>query len=94
MEREREKRERERERGGGQCIYTFGMWCLLLYTYMYMYMYMYIHVRKCNTTYVAFSSKIGIGAHVKKTARIRKDFLPQASESAPIRGAERNDSIP
>ena len=43
---------------------------------------------------MAFSSKMGIGAHVKKTARMRKDFLPQASDNAPMRGAERNDRIP
>ena len=35
-----------------------------------------------------------MGAHVKKTARIRKDFLPQASERAPISGAERKERIP
>lgn len=35
-----------------------------------------------------------MGAHVKKTERRRKDFRPQASERAPIRGAERKERIP
>jgi hypothetical protein len=35
-----------------------------------------------------------MGAHVKKTARMRKDFLPQASERAPISGADRKERIP
>ena len=47
-----------------------------------------------DMTYVAFRSKIGMGAHVKKTAKMRKDFLPQASERAPIRGADRKERIP
>lgn len=36
----------------------------------------------------------GIGAHVKKTVRRRKDFLPQTSERAPINGALRKESRP
>lgn len=36
----------------------------------------------------------GIGAHVKKTVRRRKDFLPQTSERAPISGALRKESRP
>lgn len=36
----------------------------------------------------------GMGAQVKKTVRRRKDFLPQMSDRAPIRGAERNDRKP
>ena len=36
----------------------------------------------------------GMGAHVKKTVRRRKDFLPQISDRAPISGAERNDRKP
>ena len=36
----------------------------------------------------------GIGAHVKKTVSRRKDFRPHTSDSAPIRGALRNDSRP
>ena len=35
-----------------------------------------------------------MGAQVKKTANIRNDLRPQASDSAPSRGAERNDRIP
>lgn len=31
---------------------------------------------------------------MKKTVRRRKDFLPQASERAPINGALRNDKKP
>lgn len=45
-------------------------------------------------TYIALKRRIGMGAQVKKTARIRKDFLPQASERAPSKGAERKDRIP
>lgn len=36
----------------------------------------------------------GMGAQVKKTVMRRKDFLPQMSDSAPIRGADRNDRRP
>lgn len=36
----------------------------------------------------------GMGAQVKKTVMRRKDFLPQMSDSAPIRGADRNDRKP
>lgn len=36
----------------------------------------------------------GMGAQVKKTVMRRKDFLPQISDSAPIRGADRNDRKP
>lgn len=36
----------------------------------------------------------GMGAQVKKTVMRRKDFLPQMSERAPIRGADRNDRKP
>ena len=35
-----------------------------------------------------------MGAQVKKTARRRKDFLPHASDSAPISGAHRKDRMP
>ena len=48
----------------------------------------------CETTYVALKRRIGMGAHVKKTERRRKDFRPQASERAPMRGAERKERIP
>ena len=50
------------------------------------------HTRE--TTYVELKRRIGMGAHVKKTERRRKDFRPQASERAPIRGAERKERIP
>ena len=36
----------------------------------------------------------GMGAHVKKTVSSRKDFRPHTSDSAPIRGALRNDNSP
>lgn len=36
----------------------------------------------------------GMGAQVKKTVMRRKDFLPQMSDRAPIRGADRNDRKP
>lgn len=36
----------------------------------------------------------GMGAQVKKTVMRRNDFLPQMSDSAPIRGADRNDRKP
>ena len=36
----------------------------------------------------------GMGAHVKKTVINRKNFLPQMSDKAPIRGAERKESRP
>ena len=36
----------------------------------------------------------GIGAQVKNTVMRRKNFLPQISERAPIRGAERKESSP
>lgn len=36
----------------------------------------------------------GMGAQVKKTVTRRKDFLPQVSDSAPIRGADKNDRKP
>lgn len=36
----------------------------------------------------------GIGAQVKNTVTSRKDFLPQTSDKAPIRGALRKDSNP
>ena len=55
---------------------------------------MFDKVRINFMTHVAFRSKIGMGAHVKKTARMRKDFLPQASERAPMRGADRKERIP
>ena len=35
-----------------------------------------------------------MGAQVKKTVINRKVFLPQMSERAPMRGAERNDRMP
>ena len=35
-----------------------------------------------------------MGAQVKKTVINKKVFLPQMSERAPIKGAERNDRIP
>ena len=35
-----------------------------------------------------------MGAQVKKTVRRRKDFLPHASDSAPISGAHRKDRMP
>ncbi len=37
---------------------------------------------------------MGIGAQVKTTERSRKYFLPQASDSAPSRGADKNDRMP
>ena len=40
------------------------------------------------------NNSTGIGKQVMNTANNRKDFLPQASERAPIRGAQRNASIP
>jgi len=43
---------------------------------------------------VALKRRIGMGAHVKNTERRRKDLRPQASERAPIRGADRKDRIP
>ncbi len=39
-------------------------------------------------------SRMGMGAHVKNTARSRKDLRPQASERAPRRGAERKERMP
>lgn len=36
----------------------------------------------------------GMGAQVKKTVMSRNDFLPQMSDRAPIRGADRNDRKP
>ena len=36
----------------------------------------------------------GMGAHVKNTVMRRKNFLPQMSDRAPIRGAERKESRP
>ena len=36
----------------------------------------------------------GIGAQVKKTVINKKVFLPQMSESAPMRGADRKESMP
>ena len=36
----------------------------------------------------------GMGVHVKKTVSSRKDFRPHTSDSAPIRGALRNDNSP
>lgn len=36
----------------------------------------------------------GIGAQVKNTVKRRKDFRPQTSDNAPMRGALRNDNIP
>lgn len=36
----------------------------------------------------------GMGAQVKNTVMRRKDFLPQMSDRAPIRGADRNDRKP
>lgn len=36
----------------------------------------------------------GMGAHVKKTVSSKKDLRPQTSDSAPIRGALRNDNRP
>lgn len=36
----------------------------------------------------------GIGAQVKKTVTNRNGRLPQASDNAPIRGADMNDSRP
>lgn len=36
----------------------------------------------------------GIGAHVKNTVSSKKDFRPQTSERAPIRGALRKDNKP
>ena len=35
-----------------------------------------------------------MGMHVKKTESRRKDFLPQVSERAPMRGAERKERMP
>ena len=43
---------------------------------------------------MALSKRRGIGAHVMKTARSRKDFLPHASDRAPNRGADRKDRVP
>jgi len=45
-------------------------------------------------TYVALMRRIGMGAHVKNTERSRNDLRPQASERAPMRGAERKARIP
>lgn len=36
----------------------------------------------------------GMGAHVKKTVSSKKDLRPQTSDSAPMRGALRNDNRP
>lgn len=36
----------------------------------------------------------GIGAQVKNTVISRKNFLPHTSDSAPISGALRKDSMP
>ena len=36
----------------------------------------------------------GMGAQVKKTVMNKKVFLPQMSDSAPIRGAERKERMP
>lgn len=46
------------------------------------------------TTYHGLIRINGIGTQVKKTVRRRKDFLPQASERAPISGALRKDKKP
>jgi len=43
---------------------------------------------------VALMRRIGMGAHVKNTERSRNDLRPQASERAPMRGAERKARIP
>lgn len=45
-------------------------------------------------TDIALTRRMGMGAQVKKTASIRKDLRPQASERAPSSGAERKDRIP
>ncbi len=35
-----------------------------------------------------------MGAQVKSTERSRKYFLPQASDKAPSKGADKNDRMP
>jgi hypothetical protein len=36
----------------------------------------------------------GMGAHVKKTVRMRNNFRPHTSDNAPINGALKNDRKP
>ena len=50
--------------------------------------------RVAHTTHRLSTRRTGMGAQVKKTVRRRKDFLPQASDSAPISGAHRKDKMP
>lgn len=47
-----------------------------------------------DDSYQGLSLIRGIGAQVKKTVTNRKDRLPHTSDSAPIRGADMNDSRP
>ena len=49
---------------------------------------------KFKIIHMALKSRSGMGAQVKKTERRRNDFLPQASERAPIRGADRKERKP
>lgn len=46
------------------------------------------------STYQGLSLISGMGAHVKKTVTSRNVRLPHTSDSAPIRGADMNDSRP
>ena len=50
--------------------------------------------RVAHTTHRLSTRRTGMGAQVKKTVRRRKDFLPHASDSAPISGAHRKDRMP
>lgn len=46
------------------------------------------------STYHGLIFMSGIGAHVKNTVSSKKDFLPQTSDNAPIKGALRKDNKP
>lgn len=53
-----------------------------------------IVLAESSESYQGLSLISGIGAQVKKTVTNRKDRLPHTSDSAPIRGADMNDSRP
>ena len=51
-------------------------------------------MKHLSCSHVALKRRMGMGRQVKKTESKRKDLRPQASERAPIRGADKNDRSP
>lgn len=67
---------------------------LLHCTCMSLYDIYIIVLAESSESYQGLSLISGIGAQVKKTVTNRKGRLPHTSDSAPIRGADMNDSRP